>query len=271
MNAMLKDTQMFRLSAAMLAVVAGGAMAEPMGTGFDPAGPQHSPIVPGYHSDLGGGGSGGGGYGDRSNPTSGVNPNDRASMAILMYDADLNFTTVNTTGEVNITRGSTPTPSGFNRNGQGLILFAWDEVVSGSRTIIRATMRTSNGEALVPATAQVVRPGAITAPAVYWSWRFGMIDPVNFRADITSTQLRRASISFSSDGGASYFQTTTHTNTITHRNDWRPGFDDGELLTTVGDGTNFVLLQYEVSYVPSPGAAAILGAGVLTIARRRRR
>jgi hypothetical protein len=257
---MLNKSAMFKLSAAILALVAGGALADPIGMGISHA--DMGRIDPDHPLGV---------YGPRANPQRGVSPNDRASMVLTMYDADLNFTTVNTTGEVNILRGGTATPSGFNRNGQGLILFTWEEVVvSSSRTIIRATIATSNGEALVPATAQVARPGGITAPAVYWSWRIGAIDPINFRSDITRVQLNRASISFSSDRGASYFATTVHTNTIPTRGDWRPGFDSGELLTSVGDGTNMVMLQYEVSYVPTPGALAILGAG-LTVATRRRR
>lgn len=257
---MLNKPLMSKITAAAIAVMAGAALAEPIGMGLTESAVAES--NPGHTL---------GGYTPRANPTRGVNPNDRASMVLLMYDVDLNFTTVNTTGEVNVMRGGTPTVSGFNRNGTGQILFTWEEVVvSSSRTIIRATISTSNGEALVPATAQVTRPGQITAPAVYWSWRFGAIDPVNFRSDITGVQLNRASISFSADSGASYFTTTTHTNTINNRNDWRPGFDDGELLTSVGDGTNFVMLQYEVSYVPNPGTLALLGAGVTVLTRRRR-
>ncbi len=257
---MLNKTAMFKVSAAAMAILAGGALADPIGMGISqtPLGQ----IDPDHPLGV---------YGPRANPTRGVNPNDRASMALLMYDADLNFTTVNTTGEVNILRGGTATPSGINRNGQGLILFTWDEaVISSSRTIIRATIATSNGEALVPATARVARAGGITAPAVYWSWRMGVVDPINFRSDITRVQLNRASISFSSDGGASYFNTSSHTNTIPTRGDWRPGFDGGELLTSVGDGTNFIMLQYEVSYVPTPGALALLGAGLTVVTRRRR-
>ena len=63
----------------------------------------------------------------------------------------------------------------------------------------------------------------------------------------------------------------TTTSGISNAADWRPGSDPGQLMTAIGDGTNFVLLQYEVTYVPGAGSAALLGAGLLSMFGRRRR
>lgn len=212
------------------------------------------------------------GYGARANPTRGVNPNDRATMSLLMYDLDLNPFPVNSGGEVSTLRGNIHTDGGTNRNGTGRLKFQWDEVViNASRTLIRAFITTTNNEPLIPANAVVPQPGGGTAPAVYWSWHFGSVDPVNFQSNISRVTLRRASMSQSSDAGITYFTTTTTTGTIPTRADWRPGVDNGSLLNSVGDGTNFVLLQYEVEYVPSAGSLALLGVGLASISSRRRR
>jgi len=221
--------------------------------------------------DGGGGGSANGGYDPRSNPLRGVAINDRATVSLLMYDANLNFTSVNTGGESLVPRNTGPVDGGANRNGTGRVRFFWDEVVVNNRTVIRCTMSTSNGEAFVPENSQVPTPGGGSAPAVYWSWHFGSVDPVNFQSFITNVTLSRATISFSNDGGQSYFSTVTHTNTIPSRANWNPGVDNGQLLNTVGDGTNSVLLQYEVTYVPSAGSIALLSGGLLAIFGRRRR
>jgi hypothetical protein len=211
------------------------------------------------------------GYGPRVNPLRGVFPNDRVSMTLTLYDAQLNSSTVNTSGDFRVQRSIGAVDGGSNRNGTGRVMFTWDEIVSGTRTYIRATIGTSNNEPLMPATSRVPLPGGGTSPAAYWSWHFGTIDPVNYQTYITGVTLVRSSISMSSDGGQSYFSTLTTTSGIANSSDWRPGSDPGQLMTSIGDGTNFVLLQYEVNYVPNTGSVALLGAGVMTMLGNRRR
>lgn len=217
------------------------------------------------------GGSQSGGYDARVNPTRGVMPNDRVSMTLITYDAQLNSVNVNSLGELRVTRSVGTVNGGANRNGTGNVTFSWDETVSGSRTYIRAMIRTSNNEPFFPATSTVPLPGGGTSPAVYWSWHFGTIDPVNYQSNITNARLVRSSISFSSDGGQSYSGTMNTTSSIDNAPDWRPGSDPGQLMTSVGDGTNMILLQYEVTYVPGAGSTALVGLGCATMFGRRRR
>ena len=220
---------------------------------------------------LDGSSDSGGGYAPRVNPLRGVVPFDRSSISLTMYDADFNTMTVNSLGDWNCIRGSTLVDGGANRNGTGRILFSWDETVSGTRTFIRATIRSSNAEALFPASSVINFPGGGTSPAVYWSWQFGITDPVNYQSNITQVTLLRSSVSLSRNGGQSYSATMTTTPSIPHATNWMPGFDPGQLMTTFGDGTNFILLQYEVAYVPPPGSMVLVAAGLATIGGRRRR
>ena len=249
---------------ALLAAVgtAGSAMAAPIGI------PGQGPSAPALLPPDGGASqpADGGGYLPRVNPLRGVMPNDRVSVTITMYDSIFNSVTVNSLGDWRCLRGNSLVDGGTNRNGTGRVQFSWDETVSGTRTFIRATIRTSNAEPLLPLTATVGNN-----PAAYWSWRFGSTDPVNFQTNITQVTLLRSSISLSSDNGQSYFSTMTTTSGIPNATNWNPGADPGQLMTNFGDGTNFVLLQYEVAYVPPPGSAVLVAAGLATIASRRRR
>jgi len=257
----------------------GWALAEPIGTAWPSRGNGSLNTFDGSSpGDDGGGASGdsgdGGGYNPRANPLRGVNPNDRVTMSLLMYDSNLNFIPVNTGGQTLVTRGGTTTDGGFNRNSiqtpQGRVNLYWDEIVTSGRTFIRATMSSSNGETLVPETSLIPQASGGALPAVYWSWNFGSIDPINYLQSIVNVSMVRSSISFSNDGGQSFFSTINHTNTIPTRGNWNPGFDNGQLLNSVGDGTNHILLSYEVQYVPNAGSVALLGAGLLTMSRRRR-
>ncbi|MBS0195484.1 MAG: hypothetical protein JSR77_01875 [Planctomycetes bacterium] len=211
------------------------------------------------------------GYGPRVTPLRGVNPNDRVSVGLVMYDSSLNPVSVNSGGDALVQRSVGSTDLGTNRNGSGHIQAFWDELIVNNAVVIRCAISTTNGEALVPATATVPRPGGGSSPASFWSWRFGTSDPVNYQSYVTNVLLRRASISFSSDGGQSYSNTITHTTTIPNRANWNPGVDDGELLASVGDGTNYVLLQYEIEVTPTPGTLALLAGGMFSIGRRGRR
>lgn len=197
---------------------------------------------------------------------------DNASVGLFMYDTTLaRSQSINSLGDIAIRRGNTPIDIGANRNGSGRIRALWDEVVVGNGVQIRCAISTSNNEPLVPATSTIPLPGGGTTPAAFWSWHFGSLDPVNFQAFVTSVSLTRASVSFSSDGGQSFTSNINITNTIPNRANWNPGADGGQLLTSVGDGTNYVLLQYEINIIPTPGAIALVCSGLWTMVHRKRR
>ena len=258
--------------AAVLVSLAGttDAFAEPIGSWANKAVPIALPEPP--PSGVGPSDDGSGGYGPRVNPTRGVMPNDRVTMTLITYDGQLtNSTSINSLGDFRVQRSVGSVDGGANRNGTGRVTFSWDETVSGTRTFIRAIIRTSNNEPFFPATSTVPLPGGGTAPAAFWTWHFGTIDPVNYQTNVTGVRLVRSSISLSSDNGQSYSSTMTTTSGISNAADWRPGSDPGQMMTNIGDGTNFVLLQYEVTYVPGAGSAALLGAGVMSMFGRRRR
>jgi hypothetical protein len=188
-----------------------------------------------------------------------------------MYDSALNRQSINTGGEAPVVRTVSSTSIGNNRNGVGTVNAYWDEIVSGSNQYIRCVLSTSNGEAFIPAGSTVTTQAGGTQPAAFWSWQFGTVDGVDFASYVDQVRLTRASISFSADRGQSFFSTFTHTSTIPNRNNWIPGSDDGELLASVGDGTNYIMLQYTIEVTPSPGSLALLSGGLLTVTRRRRR
>lgn len=212
----------------------------------------------------------GGGYSPRVNPLRGVQPNDTASMGLFMFDANFNFAPVNSGSDVLAMRGAS-TGLGTNNNGSSTVNGFWDEVVLGNTVVIRATFGTANGEPLMPMGSQVPTPGGGSAPAVFWTWRFGGLDPVNFMDHVTQVRLIRATVSFSADRGQTYYSTISHTTSIPNRNNWNPASDEGLIVSNIGDGMNHVLLQYEIEVVPSPGPIALIAGGLLTITARRRR
>jgi hypothetical protein len=237
------------------------SFAGPIGSAGDRAGASNESSGPGFAFS---------GYDSRANPVRGVNANDRVSMTLIQYDANANPAFVNSDGEVRVPRGAGITDGGQNRNGTGRLQMSWDETVSGSRTFIRATISTSNREPLVPASATVPLPGG-PAPAVLWSWHFGVVDGVNYFDFISGVRLIRSQISFSTDNGQSYFNTIVTTSSIPNSDRWMPGSDAGQILSSVGDGTNYIFLQYEVSYIPGPASVALIGGGVITMLSGRRR
>jgi hypothetical protein len=202
------------------------------------------------------------GYGGRVG-TPGVRANDTASMSLMMFDSQDRSASVNMGGEFSVTRGPSFTNIGANRNGGGNVLSSWDEVVQGSTVYVNAMFKTSDGSMFMPATARVNG-----SPAFFWTWHFGVTDPVNYQPWVTQVQLLSARIYFSDNGGASF---NSFSNISGLGGSFLTGRDSGNYLASIGDGTNFILLQYQISVVPAPAGLGVLAGAGLMAARRRRR
>jgi hypothetical protein len=205
--------------------------------------------------------SGSGGYSPRAT-IGAVWASESASMSLLMVDGMDQSTSVNVGGHVSVTRGSTFTNLGANRNGGGAILGSWDEVVSGSNNFINVIYKTSDGSQFMPVTANVNGNSAF-----FWKWQFGVTDQVTYQPWVQSVGLVTARIYFSDNGGQSF---SSFSNISGLNGNFNSGRDNGNYLATIGDGTNYILVQYHITPVPAPaGVAALAGAGLL-LARRRR-
>jgi hypothetical protein len=207
----------------------------------------------------------GGGYNPRTPPMRGVVANDIASIGLKMYDGANNAVSVNLNGEVSVPRGPSFTNIGANRNGGGQIQASWDEVVQNNVVYINTIIRSSDGAQFMPPTAMVNGQAAF-----FWNWRFGMSNNVDFYNYVTNVTVVSARAYFSDNGGLSFFGFNNIAGGLNSSN-WNPGCDPGQLLASIGDGTNFVFLQYQILIVPAPAGAGALAAFGLFAARRRRR
>ncbi len=205
----------------------------------------------------------GGGYAPRGG-TTGVLPNDVASMSLVMIDGNDHSVSVNMGGEALVQRGATFTNIGANRNGGGAVMASWDEVVTGNNVYINAIFKSADGSMLLPPTSTVNGQ-----PAFFWSWHMGVTNPVNYLGWVTQVGLTSARIYFSADGGQSFTGNADISAGL--GGSFMNGRDNGQYLASIGDGTNYVMLRYQIQVVPAPAGAAALGAAGLLVARRRRR
>jgi hypothetical protein len=192
---------------------------------------------------------------------------DTASMSLIMMDASLNSVSVNTMGDISVPRGNAFNDLGVSLNGGGNIQAIWDQNASGTQTIITAIFRTADGSQFMPMTAHVGQE-----PAVFWTWHFGVVDPVNFQPWVTSVTLNSAHVFFSADSGQTFSGSVDMTSNLP--SNWMPGRDNGLTVSSIGDGTNFIMMQYNVGFtgtVPAPGGVATIALGSLLALRRRRR
>ena len=184
----------------------------------------------------------------------GVMPNDTASMSLWMIDASDNSVSINMGGEFSVTRGPVFTNIGTNRNGGGQIQASWDEVVQGNNVFINVIFRTSDGSMFMPPTATVNGQ-----PAFFWTWHFGVADPVNYQPWVDSVNLLSARIFFSDNGGQSF---NSFSNISGLGSSFMSGMDGGNYLASIGDGTNYIMLQYQIQPVPAPaGVGAVTPGG----------
>jgi hypothetical protein len=206
--------------------------------------------------------SGGGGYQPRTTIGS-VWAHESASMCLLMVDAMDRSTSVNMGGHVVVPRGSSFADLGANRNGGGSIQGSWDEVISGTNRFINVIFRTTDGSQFMPPTASVNG-----SPAFFWKWQFGTTDVVGYQPWVQSVGLTSARIYFSANGGQSF---SGFSNIAGLNGTFMSGRDNGNYLANIGDGTNYILMQYQINPVPAPAGAAALGGAALLLGRRRRR
>lgn len=207
---------------------------------------------------------GGGGYEPRD-VFDGVVPGDGATMTLKMHDINGNTVSINTGGDVSVVRGPTYTDIGANRNGTSRVEASWDSVISGGRMYLIALFR------LTSITDQILPNGSNNngVPAFAWSWNFGTLDNINFQPWVTSVRIRQALGAFSNDLGASYTNGSIDFTAQFPPGEWSPARDFGLPFPTIGDGTNAILLSYELDIIPAPGTFVLLAAGLVAVRRRR--
>lgn len=207
-----------------------------------------------------------GGYNPRTGqPLRGVMANDTASFRLQMTDTNGATVNLNSGGQFNVARGPTFTDIGANRNGTSRVVATWDEVIANNRTYVMVLVRlTDINDSFMPPNAN---NGGV--PAFSWRWNFGTANPVNFQSWVTQVNMQSAVVSFSNDLGASYSNgSTVFTSSLPPT--WNPGSDPGLDIPIFGDGTNALLLSYEIEVIPAPASFGLLSAAGLFALRRRR-
>lgn len=185
-----------------------------------------------------------------------VKPKDKVSIGLKMASDQQNKAFI-TNGDVPVERGMV-TPIGKNVAGTDTILAFWDET-PGALSSIQVIWTTVNGEPFLP-----VGHTLNGKPANLIEWRVGATDPIEFMKHITEIKLTKATISWSSNGGAS-FQTTSIFQFFS--NPW-DGIDIGKMLPLAG--VNYMFTIYEFEAIPAPGSLGLLAlAGALASRRRR--
>ena len=184
--------------------------------------------------------------------------NDTVSMGFQVVDAQGRSAYTTTQNSVNVPRGIL-TDIGQNNYGSGRVQVLWNDTPQTTNNLLTVIFRTSNGEDLAPSSANVPGGGA----AAYWTWQFGLINPVNFLSGFSSS-VTSASITYLFAGGN---QTSE---TLPLSGSWN-GSIPGKLYNSVGQGVSLVQLSIYHQPIPAPGSAALLGTAALVATRRRRR
>lgn len=195
---------------------------------------------------------------------------DTASIALRMF-SDSGDQFINSLGDVSVKRGQAPVSIGENITQQFFgggstkpqIMASWDEYLGSTTSTIVLNIFTSDGSAFLPM-------GYSQGEQVFdfWTWNFGMADKVTWRGGFGAVPLVQARYQLSSDGGTEF---PTNKSMISNIGNPWTGSDFGVTQADLAAGVNYVRVSYEVSPVPAPSAAALLGLGGLAAARRRRR
>jgi hypothetical protein len=198
-----------------------------------------------------------------------VADDDKVSLSLVMQSLTGKRQSVNVPGNesphVLVTKGPSFTDIGSNRfSPSGRILASWDEVVSSNLFIVRIRIKSSDGSQFLPTGAMVDGD-----PVLAWTWNVGLTDPINFQDWVTSVKVTSATARFSYDSGATYRAGSLNFTNSLPTDQWSPAIDNGVLRSTVGDGTNAMLLEYKLLVVPTPGVGVALVGGLGLLSRRR--
>ena len=191
--------------------------------------------------------------------TPAIPEDDVATAGLMMFTASNVGEFINSGGDANVQRGPDYTDLGENVNTDGFIQAKWDEFTGSSSNTVQAIWNSTDGSEFLP-TGTMIGDEA----AIFVGWRFGADDPVDFFSWVQSTELIRAIVAFSDDGGQSF---NSFDITGAFPPEW-DGTDVGITLALVGTGTNLILTQYEFLPIPAPAASLLLIAPAI---RRRRR
>ncbi len=247
-------------------VVATGAVAlfGPVSIGLAGVAPMGPPVVTSFDSAMEMYGSDSGDFGERTPGARGVMTNDTLSMALNMTAISGAQAFLNGGGQFIVSRGPGFTDIGAHRGTGARVQASWDEVVSGGQTFISVIYKTSTGGHLVPNTSNIDGSGINT-----WNWSVGVLDPIHFQEGVSSVQLVSARAFFSRNAGTSFFGNINILPNLP--GDFNPGLDSGLPLLSAGDGTNYVLIRYQIDVtIPAPASGVALASGLVLLTRRRR-
>ncbi len=195
---------------------------------------------------------------------------DTAAVAMRMFSSE-GDQYINSLGNVSVKRGQAPVSIGENTTQQTFgggttkpqIMASWDEFVGTSTSTIVLNVFTSDGAPFLPMGYSIAGQ-----TFDFWTWNFGMGDKVTWRGGAPAAPLIQARFQLSSTGGDDF--QTNKSMTTNLGNPWA-GSDFGITQADLAASVNFVRISYEVSPIPAPSAAALLGLSGLAAVRRRRR
>lgn len=191
---------------------------------------------------------------------------DTASLGLRVYASPTSGIFLNLSGDSNVQRGAGFASIGNAAPGFGsyTVQAHWDEIVgSGTTNTLQVILKTSNSQRFIPAGATIQG-----SPVLFVEFRLGATNPVTFAPWITSINLLQATISASTNGGAS-FSTTEITAGVT--NPWNGTSYGTTLPASFFNNANYIEANFVYTPIPAPSVFAAVGAGLGLFAARRRR
>lgn len=189
---------------------------------------------------------------------SAVAASDTASVALRVYATQQISLFLNAGGDASIQRGGAFKDIGAAPAGYGTytVQAYWDEFVAAVNTV-QIIWKTSNGQRFIPAGATIQGQ-----PVQFLEWRVGATNPITFWPWITSVNLVSATISASTNGGAT-LTTTDITGSVS--NPWNGTSFGTTLPASFFNNANYIEATFTYVPIPAPasaGAVMILGAGL---------